>query len=295
MAAFLHSKGPGEDAHRHLVACPVFVGAALLLGHLGLSMLLLAFELTQLPMIPWGSVIICCLFFPCFTVLAYVVLEHCRSIDVVQKQVCHFTIEQAFCHCCSSGHTDPFTGEPLICDRSILIRCISSWFGSTEQFESLVRHHVMTILVHQLANNVFSYWRIVQATSPLFWLFLDLWLWAIALQKVRVDMMLSAASYWMMLTPSIVLISLRLAYKFRNLATGMRQQLMLSVGLVSVGMLLFALLLTADRAIAALSWHLWADYAPGAATVLILSSILSVSLWRCLPLIDTHIIHPDVQ
>ena len=49
MAAFLHSKGPGEDAHRHLVACPVFVGAALLLGHLGLSMLLLAFELTQLP------------------------------------------------------------------------------------------------------------------------------------------------------------------------------------------------------------------------------------------------------
>ncbi|CAE7445703.1 unnamed protein product [Symbiodinium sp. CCMP2592] len=295
MAAFLHSKGPTADERRHLVVCPVFVGPTLLLGNLGLSLLLLAVEVTQLPIVPWGAMIICGLFFPCFTVLAYVVLEHCRSIDVVQKQVRCFTIQQALCHCCSSGHIDPYTGEPSMCDRSILIRCISSWFGSPEQFESLVRHHVMTILVHQLANNVFSYWRVVQILSPLFWFFLDISLWRVAEQRVPVQLMLSAVSYWMMLMPSIVLILLRLAYKFRNLATGTRQQLMLSVGLVAIGVLLFATMLTADRAIVGLSWHLWRDQTPGSVTVLILSSTLSVLLWSCLPLIDTHIAHPGMQ
>ncbi|CAE7243946.1 unnamed protein product [Symbiodinium microadriaticum] len=295
MAAFLHGKGPAADAQRHLVACPVFVGPALLLGNLGVSILLLAFELTQLPMFPWGAVIICGLSFPCFTVLAYLVLEHCRSIDAVQNQVRYFTIEQALCYCCSCGHTDPFTGKPMICDRIILVRCISSWFGSTERFESLVRQHVMTILAHQLANRVFSYWRILQATSPLFWLFLDFWLGAIARQNVPVDLMVSAVTFCMMLIPSMVLILLRLAYKFRHLAAGVRQQLMLSVGLVSIGMLLFATLMAADRAMLELSWHLWGDRSPGVATFFILSSVLSVSLWRCLPLIDTQIIRPDVR
>lgn len=293
LAAFLHGKGPAADAERHLLVCPVFVGPALLLGNLGLSLLLLATEVTQLPTIPWGAMIICGLFFPCFTVLAYVVLEHCRSIEVVQNQVRYFTIQHALCHCCSSGHTDPHTGEPMMCDRSILIRCISSWFGSSEQFESLVRHHVMTILVHQLANNVFSYWRIVQALCPLCWFFLDLSLWRIAEQHVPVQLMFAAVTFCVMLIPSIVLILLRVAYKWRNLATGVCQQLMLSVGLVAVGMLLFATLITADRGIVHLSWHLWRDQTPGSVTVLILSSILSVSLWRCLPLIDAHSAPPD--
>ncbi|CAE7542034.1 unnamed protein product [Symbiodinium sp. CCMP2456] len=288
IAAFLHGKGPSADAQRHLVACPVFVGPTLLLGHLGLSILLLAFEFSQLPMIPWGTIIICGLCFPCFTALAYVVLEHCRSIDVVQNQVRYFTIEQSLCYCCSCGHTDPLTREPMICDRSILIRCISSWFGSAEQFETLVRHHVMTTLVHQLANNVFSYWRILQAISPLFWLFLDFWIGPIARDFVPVDIVIAAVIFCMMLIPGIVLILLRLSYKFRNLAAGVRQQLMLSVGLVSIGMLLFATLMAADRASAALSWHLCGDRTPGYATLLILSGILSVLLWRCLPLIDAQ-------
>ena len=143
------------------------------------------------------------------------------------------------------------------------------------------------------ANNVFSYWRIVQALCPLCWFFLDLSLWRIAEQHVPVQLMFAAVTFCVMLIPSIVLILLRVAYKWRNLATGVCQQLMLSVGLVAVGMLLFATLITADRGIVHLSWHLWRDQTPGSVTVLILSSILSVSLWRCLPLIDAHSAPPD--
>ena len=140
MAGFLQSRGP--DASRGLEVCPVFAGPALLSGTFGLCVMLLIFSSSQAVIVPWefwGGLALCALTFPCLTCLAYVVLIHCRSIDVVQQQVRCFTIGNASSYCCASNHIDPSTGERMVCDRLIIERCIAAWFGSPEQFEETVR------------------------------------------------------------------------------------------------------------------------------------------------------------
>ena len=129
----------------------------------------------QVPLFPWGAVFICSLTLPCLMLFAFAVIAHCRSIDVIQQQVRGFSIENSRSHCCAQHHIDPGTGGRLICDRSIILRCITAWFGSTDNFESTVQTRVLAVLVYQLRYQVFSYWRIVQASSPALWVLLDFW------------------------------------------------------------------------------------------------------------------------
>ncbi|OLQ07976.1 hypothetical protein AK812_SmicGene8571 [Symbiodinium microadriaticum] len=95
---------------------------------------------SQLPLIPWGGLILGGLALPCLGLLADMVLAHCRSIEMMQQQLRHVlnAVLMAKSSCCSEGHIDP-TGAPMICDRKIISRCITAWFGGTEQFESVVR------------------------------------------------------------------------------------------------------------------------------------------------------------
>ena len=72
--------------------------------------------------------------FPMFNM----VLAYCRNIETVQKQVCHFTVENSSSQCSTDNHVDR-SGARMICDRRINLRCISAWFGSTEHFETVVR------------------------------------------------------------------------------------------------------------------------------------------------------------
>ncbi|CAE7747105.1 PRN1 [Symbiodinium pilosum] len=168
MAAFLNSresdKGAQEKVLRlaeSLVVCPVFVGPALLIGHLGLCMLFTLYLFSQVPLFPWGAVFMCGLAFPCLMLFAFAVIAHCRSIDVIQQQVRNFTIDKSWSQCCSLGHAMPGSGAPMVCDRAIILRCIAAWFGSTKSFESTVRDKVQTVLVHQLTYHVFSYLRLI--------------------------------------------------------------------------------------------------------------------------------------
>ena len=194
MAGFLHSKGPRSDTS--VLVCPVFVGPALLVGNIGSSVLLLALLCSGLPLFPWAGIFISAMVFPCMVFLAYVILAHCRSIDVMQHQVRHFTVEHSLCHCCESGHVNANGGQ-LMCDRLIILRCISAWFGSVDAFESLVRTRLLKTLVYQLANQVFSYWRIVQVAIPVAWAVLDLldWNYQDLPAAVLLQVMLAAVNY----------------------------------------------------------------------------------------------------
>ena len=231
MAGFLHSKGPCAD--KSLLVCPVFTGPVLALAHLSLSVLLLTLFCTGLPLFPWAGIFASAMLFPCLLLLARVVIHHCRSIDAIQCQVRHFTVQQCSCSCCDFGHVDA-DGSTLMCDRLILLRSISAWFGSVESFESLVRTRLLKALVYQLANQAFSYWRIVQAASPAAFALLDLLYWHYPDKIVIVlEATLKSATYLFCLVPCLGQLLLRLAYRIRNLGHSKRAQWLLSAALVA--------------------------------------------------------------
>ncbi|CAE7578636.1 unnamed protein product [Symbiodinium sp. CCMP2592] len=284
MAAFLHNMGLGTHRDKFLVVCPVFVGPAFLLGQLGLNVVVLAFLVfVEIPFFPWAAVFISGLTFPCFTLLTDLMLAHCRSIDTVQNQVRRFAIEDSLCYCCSCGHVDKRTGVEMNCDRKPILHCITAWFGSVEHFETVVRGKVLTALVHQLANNVFSYQRLVYALCPVIWLYMDL-MTSAPDWEVVVELSLSACSYYLMVLPSLALLVLRLAYRLRKVAfPGWCCNLLLSTGLVAVGATAFAICFSVSAILAGLSNRHFQSHIPANAAVLAVTTVVALLLWRCLP------------
>lgn len=304
LGAFLHSKGPEAKAAKCLQVCPVFVGPAFLAGHLGFSVLLLVFLISQVGLFPWGALLLGGLAFPCLVLLADLVLAHCRSIEVMQHQVRDFTIEQSKSACCSRGHVDA-NGGPMLCDRRIILRCISAWFGSKEKFESAVRGQLLQVLVHQLANRVFSYWRIVQITAPAGWAILDTWCDNFKRGSVSVDkvpgiptpmevlnMVYSIIFFNFMLLPMGALILLRLAYAARHVGERRCTQILLSLGLVKVGALLAVVCMVLEIITADLLGG--REESPVYAIVILSTmGLLTLFFWRCLPAIKVSV--PDVS
>jgi len=302
LAAFLHSKGPKAKAAKCLQVCPVFVGPAFLAGHLGFSVLLLVFLISQIPMLPWGGLFLAGLALPCLVLLADIVLAHCRSIEVMQHQVRGFTIEQSKSACCSRGHVDA-NGGPMLCDRRIILRCISAWFGSKEKFESMVRDQVLQVLVHQLANHVFSYWRIVQMTAPAGWAILDVWCDNFKRASISVDkvagiptpmevlhMVYGIIFFNFMLLPIGALILLRLAYAARHVGERRFVQVLLSLGLVTVGGFLAGVCVVLEAITADLLGG--REESPVYAIVILSAmALLTLFFWRCLPAIKVSAPH----
>ncbi|CAE7465347.1 unnamed protein product [Symbiodinium necroappetens] len=277
MAAFLHSHGL-ETRGKSLVICPVFVGPVFVIGNLGLCVLCMIFNFWPLPLFPSGGLLIATLTFPCLTLVSYIVLLHCRNIETMQKQVRHFTVQDSSSHCCASGHYDKRTGEHLICDRSIILRCVSAWFGSTEQFESLVRGKLLEVLVDQLANGTFTYWRLVQVNSPVLWVCLDI------LQEFLdngLNMFLTLILYWLMVLPNMALIMLRLTYMVRLWCESTFARVLLAVGLVAVGTVLFGLCYATQV------WLLpgFLTYLQSNLILVIFGGLVTLLLWCCVPAI----------
>ena len=225
------------------MVCPVFAGSALLIAHLGFSVLILLAVLL-LPqggdgldnMYPWGALLIGALCLPCLTLLAAVVLEYCCSIDRIQQQVRNFTVAHAVSGCCAAGHVNQKTGEPILCDREIILRCIVAWFGSLSTFEDTVQGEVGAILVHQLAHDVFSYSRIVQVTSPIMLGTLDRWCSRVAHDgRHHVEIMIALTSTWLVFIPTLCLVLLQVAHKMRRACRTRLRHLMLGILLTFVG------------------------------------------------------------
>ncbi|CAE7949481.1 PRN1 [Symbiodinium sp. KB8] len=278
MAAFLHSRQPG--ARKNLVVCPVFVAPALLVGHLGLSVLLVAYLLSQVPIFPWGGLVMCLLTVPCLMLFAIAVVAHYRSIEQIQDQVRSFTIDKSSCHCCSCEHVDPGTGETMVCDRRLIVRCISLWFGSADAFEEIVRTRLLKVLVYQLKTQVFSYWRIVQAASPALWIMIDVWCMDSmkgASTEDLVEVALAAVTLCFMFLPSVCLVLLNLAYKARHLRA---PQALIAAGLVAIGAGTFGCFLAVERILVLIT----SDQVNAGVILLVAMGAVTLWLWRCVPI-----------
>ena len=274
LATFLHSRELGTG--KRLVVCPTFVGAALLCGHLGLCVLVVVFQRSDTPLFPTGLLLICALVFPCLTLLAYLAVMHCCNIVIMQRQIRHFSLDNAYSICCDAGHIDN-NGRRISCDRRIILRCIGTWFGSLQEFEDVVKREVLKVLVHQLANCTFSYWRAVQANSPVLWLFLDFMVW----RDTAIVVLLRALLYWLLLLPSLELLLLRLAYAAASRLYGnMLCHLLLSLCLVACGACIFAGFFLLEKLILP---DFLGDQLQASLLLFATLSVVSACLWCCLP------------
>lgn len=78
-----------------------------------------------------------------------------------------------------------------VCDREVVQMCVSSWFGSTTDFEVTVRSQVAEALKHQVGSDAFPYAWILGSFAPLMWMLLHFmvpfwiirgfawWLWGV--------------------------------------------------------------------------------------------------------------------
>ncbi|CAE7793895.1 unnamed protein product [Symbiodinium sp. CCMP2456] len=180
--------------------------------------------------------------------------------------------------------------------------------GSTEKFESMVRGQVLQVLVHQLANHVFSYWRIVQITAPAGWAILDVWCdnfkrGSISVDKVPgiptplevLNMVYSIIFFNFMLLPIMALILLRLAYAARHVGERRCMQILLSLGLVKVGGLLAGVCVVLEQITADLLGG--REESPVYAIVILSAmGLLTLFFWRCpaivsVPLVSRRVGH----
>ncbi|CAE7422899.1 unnamed protein product [Symbiodinium sp. CCMP2592] len=100
-------------------------------------------------------------------VLAGILRRYFRDLDTMRRQLLSMSFDSALCACCTRGHAD---GLP--CDRPILKRCMLTWFGSLESFESTVRSEVLEVLTQDL-EEVFTTRAMIAAYTPIMWGVMD--------------------------------------------------------------------------------------------------------------------------
>lgn len=170
------------------------------------------------------------LWLPTFTFMAYAVRSYCRSIDTMDRQLRDFCIQKTTSSCCEGGHKDDD-----FCDRRIILRCISTWFGSIENFELRVQTEVRKALANQLVDGGFTYRRMVLATVPLLWSLLDRMASDVRDPLWAAGQMARLFAYWLTTVPSILILLFRLCYKFRASCGRISLEILLSLGLVMIG------------------------------------------------------------
>ena len=140
-----------------------------------------------------------------------------RNIDALWKELENFTTDKATCHCCTEGHQ---AGQ--VCDRKILLQCISMWFGSVESFEQTVRQRVLGILANHLRHELFSYKSCLACTAPILWHFMDTLAGDLHYRESKSHFdqaffqILRALGWWLGCIPAIFFTMLLLAGFFRN-------------------------------------------------------------------------------
>jgi len=220
LASFLHSQKYGATTSKHLSIRPNLMGPVLLTGKAGLIALL---GLWPICLEVFGrSIMVMVLtistgLLPCFLCLAHIGRTFCCSLDTLQQQLAKFRVKDAKCWCCTVNHVDEATGEPLPCDRDVMLKCIGIWFGSSTDFEILVQGHVRTTLLRQLTSPVYLYQQVVVASSPVMWLFLDrvAYLLSIGEMSIGASVFFDALAWWLLAIPSIVVLGVAVAYKLR--------------------------------------------------------------------------------
>eukprot|EP00435_Cladocopium_sp_Y103_P059233 s1102_g21.t1 len=98
------------------------------------------------------------------------------DIQRLPQQLNTFKIQDSKCTCCSINHKDPQTGQPIACDRKLVLWTLKKWKMSEDEedyleaFNELVRQNLVSIFVETLQGSFLPFGFYVQmaicANSP---------------------------------------------------------------------------------------------------------------------------------
>ncbi|CAE6971644.1 ebh [Symbiodinium sp. CCMP2592] len=172
IAAFLHSRPPGQKPKIRVRPTLLGVGFISMLVALASLLLALAFvpagedkELARLEVM-WPLMAGCSFVAFYFSVMK--LREFFRFVEMMESELQQFRLDSCSCQCCDTNHKYSQT-----CDRRILKICITKWFGSIDLFEDLMRSEVLACLTEQLATSILTYREFVVMSLPIFWHHLD--------------------------------------------------------------------------------------------------------------------------
>jgi len=167
LAAFLHSKA-SQSHDPNLKIRPTILGPCFLIFTLALCFVLVPVSFVRdrdfMVLLAASGVFAFAAFYVCVSALR----AYFRSVEDCHLELREFRLEKTQCGCCSMSHVDA-NGHHIMCDRVIINKCISRWFGSTALFEEEVRTSVVSALSNQLWGQMLSYKQCLIAMIPFLW------------------------------------------------------------------------------------------------------------------------------
>eukprot|EP00439_Symbiodinium_sp_Y106_P008551 s5199_g1.t1 len=140
-----------------------------------------------------------------------------RSMEADGDKLAKFSLASVKSSCCNDNHQRSCG----LCDRQITNKCITSWWGTREQFEEYVRTEVRALLLREHSKQFFTYRQAVSAMVPVLWLFLSkaaAWYrfttFAPIMEASRE--VIRAVAWWLGVAPMALLVGTRLCYVFRR-------------------------------------------------------------------------------
>ena len=180
LAAFLKSKAPSGAGEQVLLIRPTFLGPCSI--GLFIGVFLVFVPATTIPMrdrdslgaylilVPLSGVFL--FLFIMGYVLAAAFRAYFRSVETLKENMRKISFDNARCSCCDQDHVQG--GARMMCDRKVVKKCVSIWFGSEEAFEDYARSEVLETLLTGLHDQIFTRGWSLSVAIPILWAFLDL-------------------------------------------------------------------------------------------------------------------------
>mmetsp|Transcript_67473 Transcript_67473/g.158301 ORF Transcript_67473/g.158301 Transcript_67473/m.158301 type:complete len:549 (-) Transcript_67473:171-1817(-) len=186
--------------------------------------------------------------------LVHAFRKYYRSLEAIKSQMQNFRLRQAECWCCSVNHIHPASGQRIqVCDREIVSQCVTSWFGSEQEFDESVRSLAARALEQQLGYDAFPYLWMLGSFVPVWWPFMDFL--AVYLQWEENQFLvpyfvIRFLAYWLFCLPLVATVGIFFARCLRRRAQWMCTELFLDA-LVGV--------LTLPSFLAIVAWQLYTE------------------------------------
>jgi len=144
-------------------AIVVFIWCSLFVA---IYMLLMTLEISGTVLLIASLCPFFCLVYPA----AAIFRRYWHEMDSFQQRLKSFKLANTSCSCCAE-HPD---SESHLCDKEVIRRCVSLWFGSEDIFEEMCQSVIQKAVHSNLGPHLFPYSLCLMACSPILWGCLDL-------------------------------------------------------------------------------------------------------------------------
>ncbi|CAE7466581.1 unnamed protein product [Symbiodinium sp. CCMP2592] len=240
IAAFLHSRGPGCKADLEIIPPllgPVLLGCEMLLCVTALAYGYIESSLASSEepvLVGEESLLLLAVLGPLFSFVTHALRGYARSVETLQEQLREFKVEHARSACCDQGHEDK-----SLCDREVILECITAWYSSLDNFESQVQSEVRMAIIDQLAYKAISYQRIVLLSTPYVWIRLEYAANRPSDPSGQIADLAQTFTYLLAIFPLLDKLCFRLCYRWRARCRGQYSDFLLSNAIVVVNLLVY--------------------------------------------------------